>query len=438
MEYYCRKCKKLHRSDELCPKHMKQLRDNPQLLVDAANFTTIAGQYHLIASQTLDTVATSINNILGTNLAYEGTHQYIRDIQVFKQLDIDAYCKSGVFSNAENAYEYLKNATRGQYQMLGNKLSGTGQEIDWLRWKQGKFDSLFQRPELLGGDITNAAGIDGVTIHRLTGETVERVSVKSVIDAKNLNTNIKDVYEALRKGTLAPNDTLFGVDGTIHQFYGTIDKEISKAIEVGNTDYAKVLQEAKSNLKIEEMNTPNDVIQSRDRLLDKIANHQAYSDLSIQQVASRTLNGAIVGAAVSFTVSSISTYLRYRSGELDERECFIEIGEDSVKGALVGGMMAPTTLFLPAGAVGVVAGMAIGFYLNQTCRNILDEVYGKGAYLMILDSSGFIYGMTKNLEDCIEKIDKDQTLFNQNIDKVKKYQKKIDKNIDEFNKLLTD
>ena len=57
---------------------------------------------------------------------------------------------------------------------------------------------------------------------------------------------------------------------------------------------------------------------------------------------------------------------------------------------------------------------------------------------MILDSSGFIYGMTKNLEDCIEKIDKDQTLFNQNIDKVKKYQKKIGKNIDEFNKLLTD
>lgn len=61
------------------------------------NFTNLAAQYELISSQSLDGVAKSINKIANTNLTFEGSKQCARDIQVFQQLNVDAFSNSGVF-----------------------------------------------------------------------------------------------------------------------------------------------------------------------------------------------------------------------------------------------------------------------------------------------------------------------------------------------------
>jgi hypothetical protein len=53
-------------------------------------------------------------------------------VQVFHQLNVDAYYKSGIFSSAENARACMTNRTYGQLATLTKKLNGTAQGIDWM------------------------------------------------------------------------------------------------------------------------------------------------------------------------------------------------------------------------------------------------------------------------------------------------------------------
>lgn len=436
MAQYCSRCKELHHDDEMCPHYARQLKKHPELLGEAAKFTSIAAQYNLTSSQTLNTIAQGVNKVVGSNLTYEGTHQFARDIQVFKQLNVDGFCKSGVFSNAQNAQNYLNNGTKGQLDFLTKKLNGTGQEVDWLRLRQGQFSSLLEKSKLLGEEVTNAPGIDGVTINRFTGRTVERTTIKAVQDSKNLGTNVRDVLKALDKGTLNPDDTLVGIDGTRDALVKALEKNIKNATESGNVDYANKLKQAQEQLRIKELNNYNDVKESTKRLTDKISNGQAHSTVTMKELSKKSCQGAVVGAAVNLTISSITNYLKYRNGEITESEAINEIGEDTLKGALTGSAMAGITVFLPGGPLGFVAGMGIGIYVNATCTNMLDEIYGKGAFAAILDASGFVYGTTVNLSDYIDKIEKDQKKIAMNTSSIRRKSAAIDKNFDEFEQIM--
>ena len=52
MNWYCTKCKKTHRDNELCPFIKKQLKEHPNWLKDSADFTIVAGGYALVTGQT--------------------------------------------------------------------------------------------------------------------------------------------------------------------------------------------------------------------------------------------------------------------------------------------------------------------------------------------------------------------------------------------------
>lgn len=435
MSHYCKHCKVLHHQDELCPRHLAQLKQNPSLLVEAANFTNIAGQYHLITSQTLNKAAQAVNKLAGSNLRYEGTQQFIRDIQVFNQLNVDAYSKSGVFSSAEAAKSYMDQATEGQLRQLSRKLTGTGQEVDWLRFKEGKLSSIFRKSELLGG---NAPGVDGATINRFTGEQISRTTVKAAQGTKGLGTNVSDVLKALEAGTISPKDIVSGIEGTEDAIKKALEKNIEKAINSSDIDYANKLKQAQEHLKVQELNNTELVKESTNRLTDKIAEGQAHSHVSSQEVLKKVTQGAVIGAVVGLTTSGITSYIKFKNGEITEKDAFEAIGQDTLKGSLIGATMAKlkVRMFLPAGTVGFLAGMVIGIYLDKALTNMLDEAFGKGAYLEILHSSGFIYGMTTNLEDSIKKIAEDEIKITSNERKIKKQTKMINQNFDEFHSLM--
>lgn len=223
MVWYCKKCKRLHADNELCPYIGQQLRTNPELLVDAANFTTVAGQYGLVTSNVLDVGAQQVNRIIGTNLTYEGTQQFARDIQVFKRLNEEAFVRKGVFSSSEAAQRYLNNATAGQMKTIVGKVNGSGQEVAWLREQQSKISNLWQKSELLN---KNAVGVDGVVYNRFTGKEITRVTIKATQSQSGLNTNVQQVVEAVKLNRLAPNETVFGVQGTGEALLKKLDKEI--------------------------------------------------------------------------------------------------------------------------------------------------------------------------------------------------------------------
>ena len=133
MGYYCEKCGLLHIETELCPYLLEQIRNDPSLLSQAATFTNVAAQYRLVTSQDFQMLTDTINKITGTNIRFEGTHQYIRDIQVFKRLNEEAFTRIGIFRSPSTAQNYLNNASPNQLKNLSGKLAGYGQEVDWLR-----------------------------------------------------------------------------------------------------------------------------------------------------------------------------------------------------------------------------------------------------------------------------------------------------------------
>ena len=416
MKWYCEKCKKMHEDEEMCPKIKSQLAKHPEWLVEAANFTTVAGEEVLITSQILDKAAQAINKLAGTNLSYEGTQQFARDIQVFKRLNEEPFSRSGVFSTPESAKNYFENVLKVSetnpkaLSSLEGKLTGYGQEVDWVIMTKSEISRLWQKSTLLEN---NAPGVDGVTVNRFTGKEISRTTIKaSKNPMTSSSTGINDVKEAIEKGTATKEDIIFAPEGT-------------KA----------AAQKAGLKNPVVEKNSTEQINDSNKRLEKKILDGQATTAPTLEQIGSKMAQGAVVGAAVAVTVSTITTYVRYKNGELDKQEAYGIVAEDTLKGALVGGAMGAVTIFLPAGVIGFVAGMAIGVYFSKVCTNVLDEIFGKGAYGAILNASGYIYGMTFNLAKYYEKIEANNRSTKSNIAKANKMQIEIQSNFDAFEQM---
>lgn len=400
MKYYCEKCRCLHNDTEICPHIKEALKRDPSLLSQTASIVNIAGQQQLITSQALDTAAQKIGGLVGKELSYEGTKQIARDVQVFRRLDSEAFVRAGVFHTPDVAKSYLESSSKNQIKNLIAKINGSGQEVDWLRSQQGSLKALYTKSELFN---KNAPGVDGEIVNRFTGHQITRVTVKTAQGEGGLNTNVQGIVKAVKLNRLKPDDQVFGAVGTKDALIKKLDKEIAYAKTQGDAELVNRLTDAK-NMKVIEQNTPQTVAKNRDRILQKISDGNAYTHITTEQVFEKAADGAIIGAAIGLTISSIVAFVRYKNGELTEKEMLQDISEDTVKSALTGGSIGAISLFLPAGPVGFVAGMAIGIYLDASLTNILDEIWGKGAYLAVLNSSGYICGMAENLVSVLRDI----------------------------------
>lgn len=397
---YCEKCRDFHEANDMCPKYKEQLKHHPEWLAEAADFANVAAQEQLVATQALNDVCKAVNKVANTNLAFEGSQQAARDIQVFAKLNSDSFRVSNQFANSQAAKQTLDNASEGFQRYLKGRLNGTGEEIDWLRSQQGKISSILKKSSLPDG---NTVGYDGETINRLTGKIIQKTSVKAAEGSSGLYTNAKDIVEALEKGTLAPDNAVTGVKGTKDAVIKAIDKRIEQAASSGDKNLVNRLKQAKDNLKINELGSPDKVKESTERLTKKIASGQANTAITPDMVAQKAAQGAVIGAAISLTISGMTNFIKYKNGEITRDEAFRDIGEDAVKGLITGAAMGAITLFLPGGAIGFVAGVAIGMYISEVAENMLDEVFGKGAYEQILHSCGYVAGTAKNAAEMIEE-----------------------------------
>lgn len=403
MKRYCETCKTLHDENELCPKYKEQLKQHPEWVAEATKMANLACQQHLLKSQAINNLANQINKLTGSNLSFEGTDQYVRDIRVFAKLNSDSFRNSGQFANAEIAKQTFENSSDGFKRYLQGRLNGTGQEIDWLIKGEGKLDNLLYKYQLPDG---NTVGFDGVKINRFTGKTVERITIKAAEGNSGLHTNAKDIVEALEKGTLTPKDSVFGTEGLKDNVLKALDKRIASAEVEGNTQLVETLKKAK-NMKINENGNFQSTQDSTKRLVNKIQDGNANTQITASGTVSKMAQGAVIGAAVSLTVSGITNYIKYKNGELTKEETFREIGEDTAKGALVGGAMSGVNVLLAAagctGPIGFAVGMTIGVYVNAVVGNLLDEIFGKGFYNELLNAEGYILGTTKNISEALQE-----------------------------------
>ena len=427
MKWYCKKCATIHDDNELCPKIKLQLKNNKNLLGEAADFITVAGEHNLITSNNINKILKPISNLLNSDLTYEGTYQVSRDIQVFKRLNEEFFNNCNAFLTPKNAQKYLieiikkaiekaKNTGKSEEETVKKainnfmiKITGASQEVDWLRMMKGRLSNIYNESNLFNG---NAAGVDGQTINRITGNPI-RVTVKASINPMTKNsTGVQDIQEALLKDTLKENEIVIGPKG------------IKNALRKAGVDNP-----------VEEINSIKDIRNSNERLLKKIKNGEATTSITGKQLLKKVGQGAIIGGAVSLSISSITNYIRYRNGEIDREEVFKEISKDTINGLLTGGALSGISLFFPPATIGFIAGVTIGIYINKTLSNILDEIYGKGSYKAILNSSGYVYGMTINLLDYYKEISKNIKETKKNINETKEISQRIKNNFDVFEKL---
>ena len=405
MIYFCETCRTTHQENELCPNMIKMLKMNPSLLTRAVNFCNISGIYHLVTSQTIDKTAIGVNKLIGTNLRFEGTHQYLKDIRIFDRLHSEAFVRSGHFATNETAQSYLLNATKGQSKTLNMKIVGAIQEVEWLAHQENKISSLLQKSELYN---KHYKGVDGNIINKLTGNEITRVSVKGASTTGGLTTGSKGIIKALEQGTLKPTETIFANVGMADKFNSNIQRSIDHAIKVGDTAKADLLLSAKSGLTIIEKNTVETTKNSLTRVSDKISAGHAFRSLTWGASLKKIGIGALIGGGIALTISGLTNYLRYVQGYISREEAFRNIGLATVKGLLMGATLTGISLFLPAGPLGFIAGLAIGIYVDAVLGNILDEIFGKGAYQEILFSSGYIYATSQNLSDALRQISTDR------------------------------
>lgn len=431
----------MHEENDLCERYKKQLKEHPEWMKEATDMMAHAGRTALIQTQALNSMAKVVNKVIGTNLTYEGTNQVVRDIQVFAKLNSDSFSKSRVFANAQSAKEYYNLSPQIQ-EYVKKRLNGTAQEVDWLRSHRGSLKNLFEKASLPDG---NTVGYDGLVQSRLNGNTIELVSVKAGQGASGLNTNAKDLVEAIKKGTLPTNQSAFVTEGTKDKFHKLIDAEIARARENGDMSMVRKLTDAKKNLKITEHGTTTDVVESTERLTKKIQNGKADPTITADIVCDKMVSGAVIGAAISLTVSSLTSFMRYKNGEISKEEAFTEVGEETLKGALVGGAMGGISLYLSVvgGTLAFVGSMAISIYINAVTGNILDEIFGKGAYEEMLHAEGYVLGTAKNIEEMLEEFRENALMTEQHnkrsrktIQEVKRKQIVLEKEKSKLNDLL--
>ncbi len=434
---YCERCKEVHETTELCNDLKKQLQNDPSLINEAMNFTNLAAQHQLISTQVLDEVAMSINKIANTSLTFEGSKQCARDIQVFQQLNVDAFKNSGVFNEPKLAQRYVQSGGTSIENNLKRKLTGTAQEVDWLRNRKGSLTRIFEKAKLVGEETANAPGIDGVVENRFTG-LKKGVSVKNSISNKGLGTNVRDVLKAIDKGTINPDDIIVGTDGTKNSVTKMLEKNIEKATREGNSELLGKLKDARDKLKIKELGNFEKTKESTERLLNKTKNGEAYNSINRKVVTKQMRNGAVIGAAVSFSVASISNYLKYKNGEITREKAFLEIGQETCSGAIIGSAMGGLSLFFPPGAVGFAVGMGVGMYVSKTTQNVMNEIFGKGAFEQILHSSGYIYGTTMNLKNILTEIEKNEKKIEANHENMKKSEENINQKSNSISNILED
>ena len=434
---YCERCKNLHGKEELCSDLKNQLQNDPNLISEAMNFTNLAAQHQLISTQALDGVAMSINKIANTGLTFEGSKQCARDIQVFQQLNVDAFKNSGVFNEPKLAQRYVQSGGTSIENNLKRKLTGTAQEVDWLRNRKGSLTRIFEKAKLVGEETANAPGIDGMVKNRITGKE-SGVSVKNSISNKGLGTNVRDVLKAIDKGTINPDDRIVGTKGTKNSVEKMLNKNIDKVVKEGNQELLEKLKIAKDEMKVQEIGNFEDAKNSTERLTNKVKSGEAYSRINSKMVAKQMRNGGVIGAAVSFSTASISNYLKYKKGEITREKAFSEIGQETCSGAIIGSAMGGLSLFFPPGAIGFAAGIAVGMYVSKTTENVMNEVFGKGAFEQILHSSGYIYGTTMNLKTLLNEIEINEIKISENHTNMRNSEKNINKMSENISNILED
>lgn len=306
---------------------------------------------------------------------YEGTHQFIRDIETAQLLQ--QKFPNMPYDSTEGFKSWLTDRLTGSPQAQANSLNrlqgdGAG-EVDFIREMQGNLRSFFTKTDFArdaSGNITsNIPGIDAVEVNRFTGKVLNEFQIKTLRNEGSINQVIK---EFTNNSHYNESITLVG------------PKElIEEAKKQGLPNPVKVMGSVEENTK------------SAEALKDKIQYGEMATELTTKEVVGKIAGGAAIGAAISIGISSFFSYISYKKGEISKKEMINQVGKDGAKGAITGGSLAGLSLFVPGGIIG----MGLGFIVGSVLRRALDDAFGDGIFAEVLDLTKSVQATVKLLHD---------------------------------------
>ncbi|MDV6377751.1 hypothetical protein ORD22_05670 [Sporosarcina sp. GW1-11] len=306
---------------------------------------------------------------------YEGTQQFIRDIETAQLLQ--QKFPNMPYDTAEGFKNWLTDRLSGSTQAGANalnRLQGDGAgEVDFVREMQGSLRSLFIKTDFArdaGGNITsNYPGIDAIEINRFTGNVLNEFQIKTLRTKDSINQVLKDFTNNQHYDE---NITLVG------------PKElIEEAKRQGLPNPVKMMGSVEDNAK------------SARELKDRVQSGQMATELTTKEVMGKVAGGAVIGAAISIGISSLFNFIAYTKGEISKKEMLTRVGKDGAKGAITGGALAGLSLFVPGGIIGI----GVGFVVGSVLRRALDDAFGDGIFAEVLDLTKSVQANVKLLHD---------------------------------------
>ena len=354
LNYFCQRCHDFH--DVMSGIGIKHLPHNLSKR-DVANFIN--------AATTIPTYEVVTGGIPGV---FEGTDAFVREIMIAQTLQ-EKFPNMDAYKSAEGLRDWLAERLQMSNSAGANALSriqgDAAGEVDFIREMQGNIRSLFTRTDFPrnedGRIVSNNPGVDAVEINRFTGDIINEYQIKTLRSADSIDQTLEDF---LNNDSYKPTTVLVGPQ-----------ELIDRAHELGISNPTKV------------MGTLQDNLQSAQELSNKILNGQLAVGMTPGAVAGEMIGGAGIGAAISVTVSSLVTYLQYKSGNITFDEMKSKLAKDGVKGAITGGALAGLSLFIPGGLIGA----GIGYTVGITLRRLLDEAYGDGTFGEVMNLTGAVH-----------------------------------------------
>ncbi len=290
----------------------------------------------------------------------EGTHQYVRDIQVAQLLQ--RKFPNMPYGSAEGFKIWLQERLAISPQSGANALSriqGDAGEVDFVRKMGGSLRSVFTKTDYatdVAGNITNnVPRIDVIERTRILGHKVAEYQVKTLRTEASIPQTLKDFLD--------------------HSSYS------KDTVLVGPKELIEAAKEQNLPNPTRISGTIEQNARSVEALQQKILDGKFDVAFTPKAVLGKVAGGVVIGAAVSITINSFISYLDYRNGKITREEMVSRIKKEGIKGGVTGGALAGLSLVVPGGIIGLGVGCVVGSAL----RRILDEGFGDGLFGEVLE-----------------------------------------------------
>lgn len=219
------------------------------------------------------------------------------------------YSKCGHFASSESMRDYLASGSVGQKEFVKKVVQGKGYEWDWMSAQRRTFDNLFKTFD--AGDIANRPGSD-VTVHDVLSGSEQEVQLKA--------------YTSSNKPHLAntPKDM-------------TVVTNAEKVDAVRDMGYGDVIQFGDNDA----------IIKAREARLEEMRSGKASPNYNIKNVGITLAKAGIMGFAIGISVETITSYRKWKRGEISTLDYLKEImksgSNTAVTSSVVAGIMIPVS-----------------------------------------------------------------------------------------------